>query len=210
VFVFPLFAAGLGAWLADRAGARQDGRGAMPGMGSAAAWGVFLLCLLAAGSSPRNQDWFVGQRDRIWWPMKKASPLAILRDAGRHVSALPDRGRMLLTQDIYLAVEAGMSVPEGLEMGPFSYFPGLSADEARRLHVVNKDMMLEIIAGSPARYAAFSGYGLAIAAPAIAPLEPEEEQALRSALDSRYETVRTIDNFGQAGTTLNILRERGR
>jgi hypothetical protein len=207
VVVFPLFAAGLGAWLADLAGA-QDGRSAAPYTPNAAAWGVLVVCLLAAGSSQRNQDWFVGQRDRIWWPMRKSPPLAVLRDAGRYIRGLPDRGAVLLTQDTYLAVEAGMSVPAGLEMGPFSYFPGLSREQADELKVVNREKMLQIIAGTPARYAAFSGYGLSIASPAVVPLAPEEERGLRAAVEARYETARIVEGFGQAGTTLRIYREK--
>jgi hypothetical protein len=203
--VFPLLAAGLGAWLADMI--PEVGPGVTCNkLRDAAAVGVFLLCLLAAGSSPRNQDWFIGPRDRIWWPMRESSPLSVLRRAGRELRSQPDRGNVLLTQDVYLAVEAGMDVPAGFEMGPFCYFPDMPRERADALHVVNREMMLETIAGSPATYAAFSGYGLAIRSPSITPLSEDERSELQAAVGAGFKEFSAISNFGQAGTTLRMFR----
>ena len=41
------------------------------------------------------------------------------------------------------AVEAGMTVPRGLELGPFSYFPGFTDDQAHARHVVNEALLRE-------------------------------------------------------------------
>ena len=59
-----------------------------------------------------------------------------------------------------------------------------------------------------APWAAFSGYGLSIAAPGIVELPAAEQARLRAALERRYEPVRGIPDFGQAHTTLVIYRRR--
>ena len=62
----------------------------------------------------------------------------------------------MLTQDVYLAVEAGMRVPAGLEMGPFAYCPELSDAAVAERHVLNRRMLLEEVRTTPAELAAFS------------------------------------------------------
>jgi len=73
-------------------------------------WGVLLLCIAAAFSSPINQDWMIAGRDRIWWKMKPAPSLFQLREVARDIRSMAG-DEILLTQDTYLAVEAGMKVP---------------------------------------------------------------------------------------------------
>jgi len=202
--VFPLMAAGLGAWLAQAAGAQ-------PGASRALRWvaaSLLLVSLAAAGSSPTLQGWFVGQRDRIWWPLRKEPPLFLFR---RTAALLRDRGLvkpgdLLLTQDTYLAVETGARVPPGLELGPFSYFPDWSRERAEACHVVNRDMLIELLATCPATVAAFSGYGLAIRSPEIAEVPAAERDRLWGAVQSRYRRLLDVPGFGQADTTLRILR----
>lgn len=172
------------------------------------------VCLLAAVTassfaSPINQDWFVSGRDRIWWRFKSQPDIMLLRDAARRVRDLCDEpGCELLTQDPYLAIEAGCRVPVGLTMGPFSYFPDMPTERARRLHVLNRDLMLELLRQSRAPVAAFSGYGLAIEAPSVTELPRAESDLLWSVLFERYELYDTLPDFGQAHTTLRILRRR--
>ncbi|NTV53678.1 MAG: hypothetical protein HGA76_11805, partial [Candidatus Firestonebacteria bacterium] len=73
---------------------------------------TWLTCGLYAFSSPLAQSWFVAGRDRIWWRLREESPVAQLRDTAKWVRALntPEGGTHLLTQDTYLAVEAGLTV----------------------------------------------------------------------------------------------------
>jgi hypothetical protein len=52
---------------------------------------------------------------------------------------------VLLTQDTYLAVEAGRRVPAGFELGPFGYFPDLDDATAARCHVLNRAGMLQAL-----------------------------------------------------------------
>jgi len=168
---------------------------------------VLLVCAAAAGSSPRNQAWFVGKRDRIWWPMRKDTSLQVLQRAAGRVRELADAAgsNLLLTQDTYLAVEAGLRVPPGLEMGPFSYYPDWDREQAEACHVVNRDMMLDLIRSGSVPVAAFSDYGLAIRSPAVLPLSDTEQQELWDAVQASYRPIESVMEFGQASTQLRIL-----
>jgi hypothetical protein len=170
----------------------------------------FLLIASAAAalSSPLNQDWFVLGRDRIWWNLKTHTPLAQLRLAADIVNKNSPRDSLLLTQDTYLAVEARRRVPAGLEMGPFSYFPGMDRSRAERLRVMNHERMVELLHTTEAPVAAFSGYGLSIASPGVVRLEEAQSTELWDRLRTRYEDVDLVDPFGQAHTHLHILKLR--
>ena len=168
---------------------------------------VLLVCIAAAFSSPRNQNWLVGERDRIWWPLKAETSLRGLQRAAATVRELADRAGsdLLLTQDTYLAVEAGLDVPPGLEMGPFSYYPDWGREAAEACHVVNRELMLDLIRNGGAPVAAFSEYGLAIRSPAVARLSDEEQRELWGAVAEVYRGVEARPGFGQASTRLQIL-----
>jgi hypothetical protein len=166
------------------------------------------VAVAASFSSPLNQGWFVRGQDRIWWRLKAKSPLLVLREAGAWVRAHSRPGDLLLTQDTYLAVEAQRRVPHGLELGPFSYFPDFPRARAERLHVLNREMLAELLATTPAPLAAFSGYGLAIRAPEIEELPASERDQLWDVVRSRYEELLQVEPFGQANTTLCLLRLR--
>jgi hypothetical protein len=165
---------------------------------------VLLASIAAAFSSPINQDWMIAGRDRIWWQVREAPALVQLRRVAAEVRTAADDG-LLLTQDTYLAVEAGLDVPRGWEMGPFSYYPDLDDATAGRLHLVNRRMLRETLAAAPARVAAFSGYSLSIASPAVVPLTPAEQAELLAAVHAQYHAWREIPRFGQAGTTLRLF-----
>ncbi len=169
---------------------------------------LLLISVASAFSSPINQDWFVRGRDRIWWNFKAKSDLALLEEAAAFVRAHSPEGSTLLTQDVYLAVEANRTVPPGMEMGPFCYYPDLSRDQAEKLHLVNRELLLEIIARSDAPLAAVSGYGLAIQSPAVMPVSNEDEKFLKEQLDLRYSAIGEYPHFGQAHTMLTIYRRR--
>ena len=166
---------------------------------------VFVLSLVSAFSSPMNQEWFVKERDRIWWRMKEKTTLRELQEVGARLRKLSGADGRILTQDTYLAVEAGLSVPAGLEMGPFSFYPELDEQMAKERHVVNRGMMIELLRSCDAHVAAFSGYGLTIASPGVVQLPRDEQRLLWRTLLERYRVVDEIENFGQALTTLTIL-----
>ena len=159
-------------------------------------------------------DWVVLRQDRFWFEMKRRPDVLVLRDAGRRVRALADAlpeedpaRSYLLTQDAYLAAESGLAVPRGLELGPFTLFPDLPDDEARRLRALNPERARALLAG---RYplAATSGYTFAIAYPDGSRVNDTLRQSLLDEIPLRYEPVETIPDFGQAHTPLTIWRRR--
>ena len=209
VIVFPLFSAALSSAIVRRMASREPSGAAS----RRPAWllvSVLVLCGATAFSAPRVQGWFVAGQDRMWWPLKTEFPLQRLARAADRVASVAGPDGLLLTQDPYLAVESGLRVPRGMELGPFCYFPELDRNRAERLHVLNRQMMVETLQSCGARVAAFSGYGLAIRAPSITQLPRDEQRALWQVLEGRYDLVEDIENFGQAGTTLRVLQRRGR
>lgn len=169
--------------------------------GQAALWVCMLLGMLA---SPLLQDWFVIGQDRFWVRMKPEPDLRVLQRAGRWVRANTAPGDLILTQDAYLAVEARRELPSGLEMGPFSFFPDLPDEEARRLHVVNRNRMRKLITEAAAPVAAVSGYGFALHAPALTPVSQSEREAWIDKLATAYRQVKQIPDFGQHHTELTL------
>ena len=167
---------------------------------------VLVLCLLSAGSSPMLQGWFVAGRDRIWWPLREESSLARLQRAGKLIREMSTPGDELLTMDPYLAIESGLKVPRGLEMGPFSYFADYPTEKANALNILNRDKMTALLHSTPAPLAALSDWAFAISSPSLQELPPAEQHRLRSLIDDRYRCVETIDNFGQADTALRVYR----
>ncbi|MCX7590421.1 MAG: hypothetical protein N2255_02220, partial [Kiritimatiellae bacterium] len=208
VIVFPLIGAALAGGVASwdlRTGipACPVGNSGIKGR-NVACLGLLVLCAMAAFSSPLNQSWFIGRRDRIWWPLKTGWPLADLKRAANLVRAHCGVGDLLLTQDLYLAVEADRTVPVGLELGPFSCFPDWSRERAEKCHVVNCAMLQEILEKTRAPVAAFSEWSLAIASPQVVPLKREEQARLRAIVERRYRLLGEIDRFGQAETRLEV------
>lgn len=196
--IYPLFAVGVGVALERRVRAFWP----LPA--------VAAVCALLALSSPVLQGWFIGPRDRIWWPLKKASPLMVLRATAASLRAQPEyrAGDVLLTQDPYLAVEAGLRLPRGLELGQFSYFPDWEDARADRCRVLNHRGFRELLDTCPAPLAAFSGYGFAIRSPEVQPLDGEESRELWERLERRYARWSSVAPFGQADTELRLYRLR--
>ncbi|OGV71061.1 MAG: hypothetical protein A2283_01970 [Lentisphaerae bacterium RIFOXYA12_FULL_48_11] len=207
VMIFPLFAVALAVMLAGIAVSEPGQVSGFP-VAKGEAWFslvVILLCVASSFSSPINQAWFAGQRDRIWWPLRDEAPLRKLQRVAGVVKSMTKPGDVLLTQDVYLAVETGLRLPKGLEMGQFSYFPFWSRGKAAACHVLNREMMLELLSASEAPVAAFSGYGLTIGSPAVVRLPKAETDILWDAVNARYMALEDVPNFGQADTTLRIL-----
>jgi len=170
--------------------------------------GLILSVNLCSFASPLIQEWLTQGQDRFWVLKKESSDIRELQAAARDITALLEGQRRLLTQDLYLAVEADLRVPRGLEMGPFGYFPELSDEDAAKYHVLNKAGMLRMLAAAPCEVAAFSGYGLAIRAPVMDQVPHRDYQAFMRALSLNYDFVREIPDFGQHHTLLQILKRR--
>jgi hypothetical protein len=198
--VFPLFAAAISFAVVNP---RRTGHEAL--------WlaaVVFAVSVAGSLSSPVNQAWVVKERDRIWWRMKEEPSLTKLRRVGRLLHELAGENGKILTQDTYVAVEAGLRVPEGLELGPFSYYPEWDARTAARRHVMNRDMLQDLLKNCDADIAAFSGYGLAIASPQVTELPASERSKLWQTVLERYKVVVEVPCFGQALTPLKILTRK--
>ncbi|MCS6771374.1 MAG: hypothetical protein NZ740_05040 [Kiritimatiellae bacterium] len=197
--IFPLFAALVAAGWA-RTPFFQTPFSALASCGFALAVNV-----MASVSSPINQSWLIVGRDRIWWRMREQPSLLQLREVARRVRNAAGEEGEVLTQDTYLAVEAGLRVPAGWEMGVFSYYPDWSLERAEAFHVVNRERVLEQVDRSPARVAALSDYAFSIAAPAIAPLPEDERRALIQRIERRFPLAETVPHFGQGNTTLRLF-----
>lgn len=174
----------------------------------AVAVGLLLISGAAAFSSPVNQGWMVLGRDRIWWRLREKPALVQLREVALEVRARSGSSGQLLTQDLYLAVEAGLRVPHGLEMGPFSYYPDLPRAEAERLNVMNRELLEECLERAEAPVAALSGYSFVIESPAVTKLSAAEQQAWWDRVARSYEPVSTVVDFGQGPTDLRIFERR--
>jgi hypothetical protein len=166
------------------------------------------VALLGTVASPLPQEWLVVRQDRFWAVKKPVSDLALLRSTARDIRMLAGKDDVLLTQDLYLAVETGMRVPDGLEMGPFSYFPALSDADAQRFHVLNRKRLCALLESAPCKVAAFSGYGLAIRAPVMDEVPQKDAQLFLSLLGKHYDRVQEVTDFGQNCTTLQVMKRR--
>jgi len=170
------------------------------------AWFVVLVSGMASFVSPLLQEWAVYGQDRFWSRKKECTELAKLRRVGREINALDPGGKTLFTHDLYLAVETGRRVPDGLELGPFAYYENASDEEAKNICVLNRAGMEKLISSAPSPVAAVSGYGLAISAPKMTPVEPAERARLLSLLATRYAPAFTEKDFGQNATELTVYR----
>jgi len=205
VMLFPLFCAALAPalirWTCTAADSPRIDARRVTGLLSI----VFVVSVLSAFSSPINQSWFILGRDRIWWKMKEQPDLQRLQDVARWINEMAPPGDMILTQDTYLAVEAGLTVPRGMEMGPFSYFPAFDRAKADKLHLLNRESMEELLRTTPAGIAAFSGYGLSIYSPEVQEINEEDYAVFWSIVYDRFEDVLDVPAFGQGHTTLKVL-----
>ena len=176
-------------------------------------WRVGLVALAASlafvAASPWPMKWVDGEQHLFWFHSSLDSSLARLRRAGRAIRARNPDGRPLLAQDAYLAVEAGVPVVPGFEMGPFSIFPDLTDDEARAHRVHNVATAEEAIRTCDADVAALSGYAFLLGCPSTDPLPEADRERLLAAVRERFgEPILTEPRFGQQNTSLEVrLRE---
>jgi len=170
-----------------------------------------LLCIatvMLAMSSPLLMDWVMIRKDRFWFEKKERPDIMVLRDLGKSAGdALRSHGHplVLFTQDAYFAVEAGCDVPKGLEMGPFSLFPDLSDEDARRFHVHNVNTLKQLIADSTnAVIAITSGYSFSVACPGTQPLPKEIREDIFKTLEKYYDLRASVPNVGQGHTEVKV------
>lgn len=155
---------------------------------------VFGLAYACAFGSPLLQEWTINGQDRFWSLKKQKTELAQLRDVAETIEALDPGGKTILTQDLYLAVETGRKVPEGLEMGPFA----MMSDEQWR----------ELLSDCECEIAALSGYTFAINPPRCDERPVDQQMEYWDILRRRYDFVVREDDFGQNATPLLILKRK--
>ncbi len=172
--------------------------------------GAVLAALCFAAASPLCMDWVVVRQDRFWFEMKDEPDVFKLRRVARMLTDMTEDQIPLFTQDAYLAVEARRRVVPGLEMGPFSLFPGLDDETARQFCVHNVATLERAIAETDAEWAALSGYAFAVSCPSTEPLDEVSAERLHAAIDRRFVHVADVPNFGQGHTVLSLFRRRDR
>ncbi len=173
-----------------------------------AMWFVAFVAGMASFTAPMLQEWATYAQDRFWSQKKEMTELAKLRQVGRELNVLDPGGTTLLTQDLYLAIETGRTVPHGLEMGPFSFFPEMGTAQAKSVHVLNRELMAELLKSAPCTVAACSGYAFAISAPTCAETSFDEQMDYFKMLKENYELKISEPNFGQNATRLLLLTRK--
>ena len=174
-------------------------------------WRVGLAALAASlafvAASPWPMKWVDGEQHLFWFHSSLDSSLARLRRAGRVVREQNPAGKPIFTQDAYLAVEAGVPVVRGFEVGPFSIFPGLSDEEARERRVHNVATAERAIREADFDIATVSGYTFLIGCPSTEPLPESDRLRLLDALFARCggKPVYHESRFGQQNTELDIF-----
>ena len=155
---------------------------------------VLGLSFATSFGSPLLERWMTNGQDRFWSLKKEKTELAQLRDVARRIARIDPGGRDLLTQDLYLAIEADRKVPKGLEMGPFAM---LSDADWRKL-----------VESAPCAVAAMSGYAFAIKPPACTERPIEEQMVYWGLLKKNYKLVDREEAFGQNATPLLVLKRQ--
>ena len=155
------------------------------------------LCFANSFGSPLLEKWMTNGQDRFWTLKKESCEMAQLRDVAKRIEAQDPGGKTLLTQDLYLAIETGRTVPKGLEMGPFAM---LTDEEWKKL--------LTETAPAECKIAALSGYAFAIEPPACNERSIEKQMEYWTLLKQNYKLVDREEAFGQNATTLLMLKRK--
>ena len=155
------------------------------------------LCFTNSFGSPLLEKWMTNGQDRFWSLKKEKCELAQLRDVAKRIEAQDPGGKTLLTQDLYLAIETGRTVPKGLEMGPFAM---LTDEEWKKL--------LTETAPTNCAVAALSGYAFAIEPPVCKERSIEKQMEYWTLLKQSYKLVDREEMFGQNATTLLMLKRK--
>ena len=158
---------------------------------------VLGLCFANSFGSPLLEKWMTNGQDRFWSLKKEKCEMAQLRDVAKRIEAQDPGGKTLLTQDLYLAIETGRTVPRGLEMGPFA----MMSDE-------NWKKLLTETAPAECKIAALSGYAFAIEPPVCKERSIEKQMEYWTLLKQNYKLVDREEVFGQNATTLLVLKRK--
>ena len=84
----------------------------------------------------------------------------------------------------------------------------MSTEQARAIHVLNRELMEELLDSAPCRVVACSGYAFAISAPSCTETPFEVQKNFHRILKRHYDWTMYEPNFGQNATTLMLLTRR--
>jgi len=157
---------------------------------------VLGMCFACSFGSPLLEKWTTNGQDRFWSIKKDSTELAQLREVAKTIESIDPGGTTILTQDLYIAIETGRKVPEGLEMGPFA----MMDDENWR------KLLTE--APSTCGVAALSGYTFAVDPPVCGERPIESQLEYWGIVKRGYKLVERVENFGQNATPLLVLKKR--
>lgn len=169
---------------------------------------TLLFSLAFAWSSPVISQWFVVRQDRIWFETRSKPALFELRDTARQIREGAPDARSILTQDLYLAIETGLRVPLGFEMGPFSFTTELDDRIARDRHLMTEATLAQLLERNPPDLAALSGYAFALNSPQIQRIEPDTRDRILSLIQGVYAPAGEVQNFGQHSTRLTLWTQK--
>jgi hypothetical protein len=141
--------------------------------------------------------------------------LAELQETATGLAGLSPEGT-LVTLDTYLAVESGLRLAPGFEMGMFAYFPFRSDEEGRRLGVVTPGLLEGSLRSPAVDLVAFSDRALGILVErkhsGYRPFQTLGEEELRSALPGLegHRLAWVVPEFGQFRDPLYVFVRSGR
>ena len=155
---------------------------------------VLGMCFACSFGSPLLEKWSTNGQDRFWSLKKEKYELRQLQDVAREIEALDPGGKDLLTQDLYLAIETGRKVPEGLEMGPFA--------------MLSERDWEQLLDSAPCRMAALSAYSFAVNPPVCDERPLDKQMKFWNIVMRHYNLEIKEDNFGQNATPLLVLKRK--
>lgn len=110
-----------------------------------------------------------------------------------------------------IALEAGLHVPDEQAMGWFTYYLGLDSERARRLKVLNPELVRELLATRNFAALVLAGNEFD---DTMLPEHRGDRAALRAEISAcvgaRYDLVETVSAFGRQRTDLDVYLSRGR
>jgi hypothetical protein len=166
----------------------------LPSQFRGAALGSFLLaCALAMPFSEISV---------IDWLQAKDGGLRGVNEGVRMLKANVPPGSRLLTFNDELAVNGGYEVVRGCDAYQFGYVPGMSDDQAAKVHTLNLNGLREAIESPSTAAIAVNDRDFAIMAAGNSDLAKE----LKSAIDKHYHNVGVVKRYGQFGLDLFIFK----
>lgn len=124
--------------------------------------------------------------------------LGKLDDAVEVVRKLAHGNDPIFTASTEIAVQSGLPLLPGWELSEFSFFPGMSTEQAQARHVVNAEMLFSDVRSRRAQIVCLTQRHMAMLGGPM----------LADQLNTGYELRATIPRYGQFFETLYVLTRR--